>query len=86
MTEQEIARIAAGLSEAQKTAMLADRSQGQSSYAMGVAMNSLKALAAKGLVLRKGGLGEMFCPRTNIDWPLTAKGLAVRSYLEGSDQ
>ena len=74
--------IAATLSEAQKRAMLANRTRGESSYSMRVGMGTLKALYNRNLVRRVGGAGSMFSPETAIEWPLTSLGLAVRKALQ----
>jgi hypothetical protein len=81
MTDEQLADLAKGLSEAMRNALLADRSRGESAYSMRVSLGTLGALYRRGLVSRKPQLGALFCPHTNIKWPLTPDGLALRADL-----
>ena len=77
--------IAAGLTAAQRKAMLADRSRGDNAYSMRTRMGTMEALRVRRLVNRVGGLGSMFSPTTSINWPLTALGLEVCKILQEPD-
>lgn len=78
MTDPE--RIAAGLSEAQKKALLHPNA-GKCSYRW-APMRTVEALYNRGLCRRNtDGRGTMFSPQTAIVWPLTPLGLAVRAIL-----
>lgn len=78
----DVSKIADGLSEAQRRAMMADRSRGQCAYTMRVRLETLEALRARGLLRRNAGVGSMFSPRTSIEWPLTNLGFNVRTELQ----
>ncbi len=78
----DVAEIAGRLSEAQRRA-LTHKNAGGCSYTW-AGIGTLQALHSRGLVLRNGRRGSMFSPQTNIRWPLTPLGLAVRAYLENS--
>ena len=79
MTLDEIAR---GLTDAQRRALLADRTRGESSYCLRSSIGTMDALRTRKLVLRVGGLGSMFSPQTAVKWPLTPLGLQVRQILQ----
>lgn len=82
----DAATIAKGLTEAQRRALLADRSRGDSAYNLRSGLNTLSALAAKGLVARVGDVGDMAFPHTSINWPLTTLGSRVLRILEGGEK
>jgi len=82
------AKAAQGASKAQQEAVLSERWTGghYTSYRLRIGMNTLTALHTRGLVGRHAGIGSMFSPQTNIRWPLTPLGLAVRAELERSNE
>lgn len=77
----EIERVAKGLTEAQRAALM-HKHAGGSAYAW-AQLKTIEALCSRGLVSRIGGVGAFYSPRTVIRWPLTPIGLQVRDYLKG---
>ncbi len=79
-----IDEIIAGMTEAQKRALRSERWEAGDfcSYRLRIGINTLTALHTRGLVERHASVGSMFSPQTNIRWPLTATGKAVRARLE----
>lgn len=75
--------IIARMTEAQKRALRSERWDAGDfcSYRLRIGMNTLTAMRTRGLVERHASVGSMFSPQTNIRWPLTAVGKAVRARL-----
>lgn len=76
----DVAEIARGLTKAQREALLHPEAGG-CTYGW-TRMRTAEALAARKLVRRENGLGDLFFPTTNIKWPLTMIGARVRDYLK----
>jgi hypothetical protein len=75
----DIAKLADGLTEAQKLAMIHPNAGG-SAYGW-ASINTLNALCAKALVRRIVGNGASYSPSTAIGWPFTDIGQALRRHL-----
>lgn len=81
--EHDIAAIAAGLTKAQREALLHPNA-GESSYRW-TRIGTLNALYSRALVQRHVGPGSFYSPQTAIKWPLTPLGKDVRAHLEGKE-
>ena len=76
-------QIAAGLTKAQREALLHPRAGG---CAYGWAkIGTLQALYSRNLVAKRDGPGSVFFPQTAIQWPLRPLGLALRNHLKGQN-
>lgn len=75
----EIARVAAGLTRAQREALVHEKA---GDIAHGWArMGTLEALWRKSILRRETGPGAFYSPQVFITWPLTPLGLAVRDHI-----
>ena len=83
MTDQRIAKIAAGLSGKMEWTVR-KISTGRRSSWPGLSLATLEALERRGLVEAsgRGAVGASWSPQTTIKWRLTPTGLAVRNHLQ----
>lgn len=79
MTPLDVEKVAEGLTEAQREAMIHPNAGG-SSYTW-AKFGTLRALMRRGLIDYRPGVGSFYSPQTAIKWPLTPLGLAVRQHL-----
>lgn len=79
----DLDKLARGLTEAQREALL-HKKAGGCAYRWATRA-TLEALFRRKLVFRNAGLGSMFSPSTAIEWPLSLLGLALKAHIERNE-
>jgi len=80
----DVAAICAGLTKAQREAML-HANAGGCTYRW-TSLGTAGGLCARKLVDRITGPGSFYSPQTATDWPLTDLGKQVRAALQQNDE